>query len=118
MSALGTKAQVIRGANFLDEHLPGWAGKINKKTIKMCSNTFCILGQLAKDKGYEDALSYGEELGLSDAKFLSHGFEAEGVPTDDKMHAELWKAEIDKRLTVEPKAKKANVEPKKRAVAV
>lgn len=97
-----TKAQVAKGAKFLDEKVPGWPEKINVKKLAMRSNTNCILGQLAKaaDFGKESAIEYGETLGLTEKKFASHGFEAGGDFPDeeaDKAQGELWKAEIAAR---------------------
>ena len=99
-----TKAQVAKGAKMLDEKVPGWADKINTKKLVMRNNTNCILGQLAQYVGYgkNKAIEYGEDqLGLTEKKFASHGFEAAGDfpdPESDKAQAELWKAEITARI--------------------
>ena len=114
--AVGTKAQVAKGAKFLDEKSPGWAEKINTKKLAMVSNTHCILGQLGKAQGYKGsapAFEFGEDLGLTESKFISYGFEADGSEDADKTHAELWKAEIEKRLPAkEPVAAKKTTKKK------
>ncbi len=113
MPKLGTKAQVARGAAYLDEKFPDWAKKINKKTIRMESNRFCILGQLAASKGYKGkdiALSFAEDINLSEDKQGTHGFECTHSSIEENnAQADFWRAEIDKRLPSKP-SKKANGE--------
>ena len=89
--------RVASGAKFLDKKVPGWEKKVKRTKLVMCSNTMCVLGQLAPSG---DAISYGEDLGLAmegdDAE--KYGFEADG---EDGEHEKLWQEEIKQRLGCE-----------------
>jgi len=102
---LGTKAQVAKGAKLLDTKDPGWAEKVNTKKLQMMSNLQCILGQLGKKagcKGGDPAFEYGENLGLTEDKFVSHGFESADSKEDQEAQVGFWKEEIAKRLEKVP----------------
>lgn len=41
-------ANARRGAAWLDEHVPGWANKIDQTTLNLNSSDSCVLGQLSR----------------------------------------------------------------------
>lgn len=105
MAKINLASRVLKGATFLDEKVPGWAGKINVKTLKMNSDTDCVLGQLA-GKAKTNAFAYADTLGMKKAQIATLGFEVLDVADQDEAHAQLWKDQIASRLEV-AKPKKA-----------
>ena len=49
-------ANVKRGAAWLDEHEPGWRGRIDLNKVDLASECNCVLGQLYG--GYTEALQH------------------------------------------------------------
>ena len=97
---MATRKNVKDGANLLDDHFPGWAGKINQDRIKMVSNKLCILGQLATHKK-TTAEKLSVQYGCAGDSVARFGFEGEGSDHDEQI-ANWWREEIKKRLGVEP----------------
>jgi len=64
-------ARVKRGAALLDQHYPGWAEKINQKTLDMISSCRCILGQLYGDfwTGKAHLFSEGHDKAIRHTKY-------------------------------------------------
>src|SRR5437773_866290 len=86
----GYPRTVYRGAQLLDERLPGWEAHVDPKTLDMARCDRCVLGQLAG--GYEGA--YDDELqalgiGGSGAKY---GFAVWGNGSWDRLTA--WWREL------------------------
>jgi hypothetical protein len=80
---------VVRGAAFLDEQRPGWAAKINLRTLDLEDCGKCILGQL---------LLKGSRLSRHSMWVYDHGFDASsGSPEDYGDLAALWAREIKRR---------------------
>ena len=95
MSGPDYTARVAAGAAFLDEHRPGWAGRIDLDRLALIDDCDCVLGQLSGtyDRGRTAlGLSLGEEFLFG---FLpgGGGGSAEGW---DQLDA-AWTAEIRQR---------------------
>lgn len=41
-------SQVQAGAEWLDEHYPGWEDKVDVFTLDMCRGDLCVLGQVGR----------------------------------------------------------------------
>lgn len=57
--------EVARGAAALDELRPGWHRRVKKKTLDLENGNMCVLGQLATDQMFADAVG----LNLDDYDF-------------------------------------------------
>lgn len=69
-----------RGAAFLDEHVPGWADRIDLAALDLDSCTKCVLGQLF-DGSYVHAVN---ALDLGFEAQCAHGFDLwSGAPLDE-----------------------------------
>lgn len=94
MSGLDYAARAAAGAAFLDEHMPGWAGRIDLGTLDMAGCRTCILGQLTGD--YCRA---ADDLAVDLDGALAYGFtRLSGTPYSiwDVLR-EAWTAEVRKR---------------------
>jgi hypothetical protein len=91
-----TQKHVQAGANLLDDHWPGWAGKIKPDEIKMFSNQNCIMGQLARTKK-KTCRVLAAEYGIGNDSLVRFGFEGDGSEHDEQI-ANWWREEIKKRL--------------------
>ena len=63
---LNISERVLAGAMLLDEHHPGWEGKINLPTLNIHNCRRCALGQL-----YGDFEKGQKALGLQDAQTVA-----------------------------------------------
>ena len=62
--------EVGTGARFLDQHMPGWAPRIDRDKLGLASRHNCTLGQLCGS--YSAGL---RELGISDSRARKMGFD-------------------------------------------
>lgn len=79
---------VQRGAEFLDEHRPGWVDEIDVQCLDIGNPFNCIVGQL--EGGWSDGL---ESLGLTEEDSVRLGFDAPDGPWmayDLDELTELW----------------------------
>jgi hypothetical protein len=91
-------ANVERGAEFLDEKLPGWEEKINLRTLDLGSTCKCVVGQLYKE-GPRDHAAYDrglDVLGIPDGMTARLGFNTWGRQTFTRL-TESWKDLIRQR---------------------
>ncbi len=101
------------GAGLLDEHYPGWAGRIRAESIAMDSCDLCILGQLRGHyfDGYEEIrrrLPDGFLFRASDYGFTLPQCEQNYQPTSSVLYeavmgrfralADAWRGEIAARV--------------------
>lgn len=49
-------AYVAAGAEWLDEHEPGWEGRIDLAKLDLSDSCRCVLGQVAPEHSYVDTL--------------------------------------------------------------
>src|SRR5689334_22059895 len=93
-----------KGANLLDEKMPGWYKKIDLKTFVWQNHQKCVIGQLfniVDDGDFGDALTY---LGLNSSGYVreqdKYGFGSvdyfQGKPCEN--FQKTWIEEINKRL--------------------
>lgn len=66
------EARVTRGAQLLDERLPGWVDRIDLDRLNLASSCNCILGQKFGD--YLDGIDALFNCQNTDA--INHGFDA------------------------------------------
>lgn len=99
-----TRAAAVRkGAEFLDEHRPGWADGVDVERLDLSHPTADLLGQLfgAFHKGLR---ALGETTGHSTMLDLITWAEAHGliamVDSDDEWAAltDLWRDEVGRRV--------------------
>lgn len=91
------KSTVAEGAYFLDQHSPGWASKVDPKTVNVANAALCPLGQLygTSEKGCRT-------LGIDNYRdfLLKNGFAASsfgGYMTNvEALNAE-WRRAIQNR---------------------
>ena len=112
---MSIETRVARGARFLDETLPGWAGMIEVPSISLTSSDDCILGQLnrrdhrlraIKNKNDLAPLHFNEALRKMGFRFgqkisfmFFHGFEVGSPKGARQARARAaWRAEIAQRL--------------------
>ena len=77
---------VRRGAEMLDERLPGWRDRVNPGRLKLDSECGCVLGQVLG--GYSEGVKL---LGLNDRDAERYGFWTRGRQSWDRL-TEGWKA--------------------------
>lgn len=99
---------VRKGAELLDERVPGWASKIVQDEFGMIDRDTCVLGQQVQGFGGFEKLTY-DLFGSGDGHFgfnwgeiEAHGFAAPtlGVEEDVEAYAALddaWQQQINKR---------------------
>lgn len=80
-----------RGARFMDQHSPGWANRINRKSLAMSNGMKCILGQ--EFGTYYHGLSI---LDIGEFRATWYGFMLGPFCTWSGLRV-AWLAEIDKR---------------------
>jgi hypothetical protein len=104
--------RVQRGANLLDERVPGWATRVNLYTFDITSAKDCVLGQVYSTDAYDEALL---EADSTNEKAVEYGFEmtvtvtggpaGPGYPSFDAERDELnnlWREAIQARLPQQP----------------
>jgi hypothetical protein len=104
---------VKRGADLLDEKLPGWFIEIDLYKLELSNACQCVLGQLATDivprrrwlqvwRRTGDKPRYfaaRDELHLNDRQCKTHGFTADDDAGVSYMQLdEAWKVLIKRRL--------------------
>lgn len=90
---------VIRGAEFLDENLPGWDKKIDVARLNIGSSCNCVLGQLSKrGETYTRYVNVAKRLGLDPfgSEVMKLGFMTWGRQTSEGL-TQGWKRLIEKR---------------------
>lgn len=90
-------SRAAKGAELLDDKVPGWAEKIGLATLMMWSCSWCVLGQLFNDYG-----GGMKQLGLTAQEALEYGFCPIGSEFDPYNHdADMlrleWQDEIARR---------------------
>lgn len=99
-----SKVRARAGAGFLDERMPGWAGRIDLEELNIHSSETCVLGQLYEHilpsaQMQEDSSPFVESviaLGLEEDEVTELGFGA----VDSKHYPRLtsaWKDEVSHR---------------------
>lgn len=115
-SSISLAERVARGAKLLDEKRPGWAAEIATDKLAMESCDRCILGQLYGHyfAGYEalrrqlpsdflfSALGHGFTLSTRAQFVVLESEGPEGVIQFFDPLADLWRAEIARRLNSSP----------------
>lgn len=96
-------SRVDAGARLLDEKRPGWHREIAMDVIAMKDCDKCILGQVYG--GFEIGLAelFGDADGW-ESEDIDHGFNAGSIfkmTQEFDSLADLWRAEIRKRLEAE-----------------
>jgi hypothetical protein len=91
--------RVQRGAALLDEKRPGWWQQIDLDDLNLRDGCTCIGGQLCARKTgtEEDYLIFMDELGLSRADEVRHGFDRAGDDSDYDALTAAWRDLITKR---------------------
>lgn len=88
---------VVRGAEFLDENLPGWEKKIDLETLDLSSTCGCVLGQQLRtgqaDRRYD---RMRKRLGLNDRQADLLGFNLYGTQRYSNLTA-AWRRLIAAR---------------------
>lgn len=62
-----------RGARYLDKTLPGWAAKIDLRTLDMDSPEHCVIGQTVGDY-YKGMDAFGHPDAADEHWVFDHGF--------------------------------------------
>lgn len=124
--AASAKSRAKRGAELLDQHVKGWAKKIDTDKLLIRSDLSCVLGQLFKG----DCQKGLDKLGIGVEQAVAHGFMHEDCESyysntlDDRWKAEIYerapqkiktKAKLPVPAEQEPKAKKATKKKKAKA---
>ncbi len=81
---------VQRGAEFLDERIPGWVDRIDTGSLDISSSVNCILGQLYSGRRTDVSpyLDHRNELGLSIAESASMGFASSSTEVSQQLDRE------------------------------
>lgn len=88
------------GAVLLDAQVPGWAERIDLRTLNIRSGECCVLAQLT---GVEFSEGY-VRLGLSPEDTIRNGFFVVGQPDSGHVHAvydaltDAWGHEVRQRI--------------------
>lgn len=114
MNEIDYAARVAKGVALLDEKRPGWEHELNLEILDIEDGSRCITAQLSGRKYGRDSWRDGmEQLGLSGATYLEHGFNAESC--GDECHGDvgcqqpaayatlntLWREVIEGRLSAD-----------------
>jgi hypothetical protein len=89
-----TSKRVARGAQLLDEKVPGWERRIHVGTLDIATTTHCVLGQVFGSYGRGTAL-----LGLQ-SRGGSYGFSRERPGEWNELNAE-WRRFLAERQSEE-----------------
>lgn len=104
------RTRVQRGAEYLDEHDPGWHQRVDTKTLELSNGAHCVLGQLHGD--FRLGLGRSQMINLSSAPRASlspvaYGFKCvSDVPDtwqdrDYRMLNTAWSEEVARRQAAE-----------------
>lgn len=86
---------VIRGANLLDKHSPGWYDNINVDRLHLADECLCILGQI-----YGNFFTGHNILALTGPQIIAHGFDLAGSQANTQDYQTLeaaWRRRIHSR---------------------
>lgn len=70
------RGRVARGAQLLDDNIPGWRDSIDKRRLNLCDAHGCILGQLHDEGPFATQSGYAigsKNLGLWDEELVVNG---------------------------------------------
>lgn len=79
MDTIDYKARVAKGAEVLDERIPGWPSMIVLDKLDVCNPWHCVLAQTV---GHDETSNPGRgsfglgvcQLGMDDTELAEHGF--------------------------------------------
>lgn len=89
--------RVEAGAALLDKFIPGWAERINLKTLHLYSGDECILGQISATRAFDSvyrAIGDIHDYGFS---LIDYGFFPSFYASEEELIA-AWAAVVNERL--------------------